>query len=82
MTRCDRQQIAGGALAFDGGSGLFGATRAHIERDHDQRPGGDQLDHRHIEKGVGEKEHAEPQRYRADDSERHCLPRVARGQLA
>ena len=51
------------------------APGAHVEGDDDQRPGGDEFDQRHVEKRVGEREHSEPQRDRADRAQYHRAAR-------
>ena len=60
-----------------GGRGAFaaGLPGAHVEGDDDQRPRRDELDQGHGEKGVGEGEHAEPQRDRPDRAEHHRAAR-------
>ena len=65
-----------------GGRGTFvaGLPGAHVEGDDDQRPRRDELDQRHGEKGVGEGEHAEPQRDRPDRAEHHRTARFLRRQ--
>ena len=53
---------------------------AHVEGDDNQRPGRDEFDQRYLEKGVGEREHAEPQRDRADRAEHDRAARFLRRQ--